>query len=207
MINNVDHIVIAVSDLDKGMDWLEKKLGIRPVYGGQHITEGTHNALLNLGNSCYLELLAIDSSNKKINPPRWMGVDLIEAPTITRWAVKSNNIEQEVSFLKNVNPLLGNIKSGMRAKQDGSILKWQLSIPLPEPMVEVTPFLIDWGESVHPTTSLEPACKLVSMVLKHPYHTEIQEVMENINLDFKLEKGEQPSISIVVDSPNGLIKL
>jgi len=62
MINKIDHIVLAVPNLEEGILWLEKKLGVRPAYGGQHLTEGTHNALLNLGNNCYLELLAIDFS-------------------------------------------------------------------------------------------------------------------------------------------------
>ena len=154
MKNKIDHIVLAVPNLEEGILWVEEKLGIKPVYGGQHQTEGTHNALLNLGNECYLELLAIDFSNKKISSPRWMGIDLIDEPTITRWAVKSDNLVKEVEFLKNVNNLLGNYKAGSRVKADGSILKWQLSIPLPKPKVEITPFLIDWEDSIHPTASV-----------------------------------------------------
>ena len=207
MINKIDHIVLSVPNLKEGILWVEKKLGIRPIYGGQHLTEGTHNALLNLGNECYLELLAIDISNKKINAPRWMGIDLIKKPAITRWAVKSDNLEQEIEFLKNVNPLLGNYKSGSREKSDGSILRWQLSIPLPEPKIEVTPFLIDWGNSTHPSTSLETQCELVDLKFEHPEPTKIQKVMTNLNLDFEIKKGREARISVVIQTEEGMVEL
>jgi len=207
MINKIDHIVLAVPDLEEGILWIEKKLGVRPIYGGQHQSEGTHNALLSLGRGCYLELLAIDFSNKKVNAPRWMGIDLINEPIITRWAIKSENLEKEIRFLKNVNSLLGNHKTGSRAKTDGSILKWQLSIPLPEPKVEVTPFLLDWGDSVHPTASLESNCELISLNLYHPEPSEFQEVMKNLNLDFEIKKGMASKISIIIQSPKGVIEL
>lgn len=207
MINKIDHIVIAVPNLEEGILWIEKKLGVRPVYGGLHTTEGTHNALLNLGNECYLELLAVDFSNIKINAPRWMGVDLIDEPTVTRWAVKSKNLEEEIVFLKNINPLLRNFKAGSRVKSDGTVLKWQLSIPLPEPKVEVTPFLIDWGNSTHPTASLESQCELVDFNLTHPQPSVIQEVIRNINLDFEIKKGAEAKITIKIRCPKGIVEL
>ena len=87
----IDHIVYAVPDLSAACDELEELLGVRPIFGGYHDSQGTKNALLNLGNQCYLELLAVDEANTKIEAPRWMGVDLIQHPRITRWAIKSDN--------------------------------------------------------------------------------------------------------------------
>ena len=45
----IDHLVYAVPDLEKAIKEIEKKFGIAPVKGGQHKSQGTHNALLNLG--------------------------------------------------------------------------------------------------------------------------------------------------------------
>ena len=42
----LDHIVYAVPDLDEGIRNIHEKLGVMPVYGGRHLLEGTHNALL-----------------------------------------------------------------------------------------------------------------------------------------------------------------
>ncbi len=60
MIENVDHLIFLAPDLDRGMDHVENLLGIRPVRGGRHPAFGTHNALLSLGPSTYLEVMASD---------------------------------------------------------------------------------------------------------------------------------------------------
>ena len=56
----IDHIVYAVQDLSATMVQFEEKSGIKPIFGGFHKSFGTKNALVALGNGCYLELLAAD---------------------------------------------------------------------------------------------------------------------------------------------------
>ena len=57
MISSVDHVIIAVEDLDKAIDDYEKVLGITPCWKGEHAELGTKNALFNFENT-YLELLS-----------------------------------------------------------------------------------------------------------------------------------------------------
>ncbi|MEL6718114.1 MAG: VOC family protein, partial [Bacteroidota bacterium] len=76
-MQQLDHIVYAVPNLEEAINWFEENAGIQPVFGGYHTTQGTKNALLKIGAQCYLELLAVDKENKEIVSPRWMGIDLI----------------------------------------------------------------------------------------------------------------------------------
>ena len=64
MINAVDHIIIAVEDLDKATKDYELLLGCSPVWMGEHKAYGTANSLFNFENT-YLELLSAKA--KKTN--------------------------------------------------------------------------------------------------------------------------------------------
>ena len=57
MISSVDHIIIAVKNLDQAISDYEKILGIAPCWKGKHNELGTENALFNCENT-YLELLS-----------------------------------------------------------------------------------------------------------------------------------------------------
>jgi catechol 2,3-dioxygenase-like lactoylglutathione lyase family enzyme len=57
MINALDHLIIAVSDLDAAEENYTKIFGIKPVWRGEHKELGTENSLFNFQNT-YFELLA-----------------------------------------------------------------------------------------------------------------------------------------------------
>ena len=57
MIHALDHVIIAVSDLDRARESYTQILGRRPSWSGEHPGFGTANSLFQLANT-YLELLA-----------------------------------------------------------------------------------------------------------------------------------------------------
>jgi catechol 2,3-dioxygenase-like lactoylglutathione lyase family enzyme len=57
MIEAVDHIIIAVEDLNAGVDSYRRLLGREPSWRGEHPGQGSANALFRLDNT-YLELAA-----------------------------------------------------------------------------------------------------------------------------------------------------
>jgi catechol 2,3-dioxygenase-like lactoylglutathione lyase family enzyme len=57
MLTGLDHIVLAVRDLDRATDTYRKLLGREPSWRGRHPAYGTANTLFRLENT-YLELLA-----------------------------------------------------------------------------------------------------------------------------------------------------
>jgi catechol 2,3-dioxygenase-like lactoylglutathione lyase family enzyme len=60
MLQAVDHLIVAVADLDGATADYEKLLGRAPSWRGRHPGQGTCNALFRLDNT-YLELLAADA--------------------------------------------------------------------------------------------------------------------------------------------------
>ena len=83
----LDHLILGVRDLDRGIDELENLTGVRASRGGRHQGLGTHNALISLGIRTYLEILAPDPEQN--NPDGWGGLvrrlhDL-ETPLLVSW--------------------------------------------------------------------------------------------------------------------------
>ena len=203
----IDHLVYAVPDLDEAIKDLEKKFGIAPVRGGQHKSQGTHNALVHLGNHRYLEILGVDKSNPQVPPPRWMGVDLITRPRLTRWAVTTIDLDKDVAYLREIDPLLGEVKGGNRKKPDGTKVFWKFSLPLPEPEVEVLPFIISWQGSQHPTDSLPAACKLIALRATHPTPFLIEPAIHALDVDIQMEAAAEASLTAVIETPNGIVEI
>ena len=57
MISSLDHLIIAVKDLDEAEKDYTKIFGIPPVWRGEHKELGTINSIFNFENT-YFELLA-----------------------------------------------------------------------------------------------------------------------------------------------------
>ena len=203
---SIDHIVYAVPDLEVAINDLENRLGVRPTFGGYHLTQGTKNALLNLGNQCYLELLAVDQENKDVTAPRWMGIDLIEQPRITRWALKSTELERDARILNNYDRHLGKIHSGQRKRSDGELLRWRMTLPTASPVVDLLPFMTDWQNSeAHPTDQLAEDCTLVSILFTHPQPNHILPIFEQLGINLDITQGSDIRIQIKVRGPKGIV--
>ncbi len=201
----IDHIVFGVPDLNFGIQYFEEKLGVTPVFGGYHKTQGTKNALLNLSDECYLEIIAIDPDNLEVNQDRWMGIDLLEGPKLIRWAIKSSNLRTDQAILRNYHSAMGEIEPGSRLTASGELLQWELIMPLSTPEVEVIPFVLDWSQSeMHPTEALESTpFKLNKIQLTHPKPEMVSTVLEDLHAEAEVIQGNKMAIHAVLQGPAG----
>lgn len=207
-MRKIDHIVYCTDDLEGEVERLEEKLRCSFSPGGRHLTEGTKNKLLNLGEECYLEVLAVDQDNVDILPPRWMGIDFLTKSQVTRWALKTTNPRADSEILKNFNPAMGQINGGQRINEEGKKLEWDLVMPLSKPEVEIMPFMTDWSRSdVHPTDALPQFCALLGVQLYHPNPKHLQPYLDLLVSGFSIIRGEEVQIQVKIKSPNGIVIL
>lgn len=208
MNRTIDHLVYAVPNLEDAMESIGQQLGIHPVFGGHHETKGTKNALLNLGNGCYLEILSVDESNTSIDPPRWMGVDLIKSARMTRWALKSSTIQKDSETLRRYFPEMGSISKGTRKTSDGDTLSWQMILPLASPEVELIPFMVDWSQSsFHPTEKLEPGCMLTEISFHATLPNKQTKVFADLDISNSIIAHDKEQIVVTIEGPKGTLIL
>jgi len=157
----LDHLVLAVPDLDAAVPALAAQLGAEPEPGGVHPGWGTRNALVGLGPHAYLEIVGPDPEQDVAE--RAFGVAEIVRPTLVAWAVRPGPEEAFDDLVAAAGDRLGPVRAMSRRRADGRQLHWRLTLPVPGPM----PFLIDWGSTAHPAVALRPVAQLESLRLSY----------------------------------------
>jgi catechol 2,3-dioxygenase-like lactoylglutathione lyase family enzyme len=130
MLLGIDHVVIAVPDLDRAGEELREALGLEASGGGTHPTLGTKNRLVWLGDT-YLELLAI--ADPDVAADSWLGRPALEAMAagggLATWAVATDAIEADVAALRALGARYADPVEGRRSRPDGNTVRWRLALP------------------------------------------------------------------------------
>jgi hypothetical protein len=148
----IDHVIIAVDDLDAGAKLLEDRFGLGSVPGGRHPQWGTANRIVPLG-SAYLELVAVDDPDQAARTTfgRWVGSRGAAKARLIGWAVRTDRIDAVAGKLGLA------ITDGSRTRPDGQLLRWRTA-GVDEAAAEPSlPFLIEWGAgTAHPGAASTP---------------------------------------------------
>jgi hypothetical protein len=166
----LDHIVIGCVSLDQGAAYIRDTLGAEMPLGGKHPHMGTHNRLMRVGDTAYLELIAIDPEAPSPRRPRWYALDdlrqqarLAERPRPIVWIASTRDIAATLA----ASPVdLGRATPASRGD-----LTWQISGRddgiLPEN--GLLPGLIEWSTGVSPMARMaDLGVKLTELRLVAP---------------------------------------
>ena len=207
LISRVDHLVYATPDLNRGVEEIEKLLGVRAIAGGQHPGRGTRNALVALGPTAYLEILAPDPEQPPPKEPRPFGLDGLKESKLVAWFVKGRDLERLRSdaVLKGVP--LGVVKSGSRQRPDGVQLSWHFTDPWAPVADGIVPLFIDWGDSPHPAGDAAKGATLVSLRAEHPDVRSVSEMLRQLGLDLSVKRAQSPALIAVIEGPRGPVEL
>jgi hypothetical protein len=203
----VDHIVYAAPSLEEGMDAIEKLIGVRPVNGGRHPQYGTHNALLSLGDSIYLEVIAPDPGLASPENGRLLQEHFTKDPHIATWVLRSGQIEKDAGNAREKGISLGGVSSGQREKPDGTILSWQLTDPYALPMDGAIPFLISWGNTPHPAGAVPKAGQLTGISITHPDPATLLRQLNILGVDLKVSSGLEVKIRAHIDTGSRVVTI
>lgn len=202
MAAHLDHLVIAARTLDEGAAWLEGRLRVTLQPGGLHPLFGTHNRLLRLGHSAYLEVIAVNPGAPPPPRPRWFALDtpamqrrLEGGPALIHWVAAVPSLAEQ---------------PGVLALSRGDN-HWELTVP-PDgslPLGGVAPSLIAWQTPPPPTRLPDSGCRLTGLRLGHPTPDQVRARLNAIDFQGEAEVYEapQPELRATLETPEGLVEL
>ncbi|SRR6266567_2099044 len=176
----LDHLVVNSPTLAAGVEWVRASLGVTPQMGGDHQRMGTHNALVRLGDTTYLEVIAPNPVASVPDRPRWFELDRMApdaAPKLATWVARTGDIQ---SAIADCSTDLGDIEPMSRGS-----LNWLITIPRDGslPGGGVFPTLMEWRTLDHPAARLvDQGCALRLLELFHPTPGALQELLTSLGL-------------------------
>ena len=148
MINSLDHLIIAVKDLDEAEKNYSKIFGMPPVWRGEHKELGTINSIFNFENT-YFELLASNGDG--------LGAALVDnaidqdGEGLTGIVLGTNNLKEAHASIGSAGYVVGDISDGEGSNLGSqAIRRWQNLFLPPELTRGLFSFIIQHTEGELP---------------------------------------------------------
>ena len=153
MISSLDHLIIAVKDLDEAEKDYTKIFGIPPIWRGEHKELGTINSIFNFENT-YFELLASKGSG--------LGADLVNSALkqdgegLTGIVLGTDNIKDAHASISSAGYGIGEISDGEGSNSDNvNIRRWQNLFLPPELTRGLFSFVIEHTDGELPSSNYQ----------------------------------------------------
>ena len=204
----LDHIVLATPDVQATVDEIADAIGVRTAVGGRFTEMGVYNHLLALENDAYLEIIGPDpEAEGGGGMPFGMEPDSDRGAHIPHWCCKANGVlDERAAAAKAAGYDLGEVRPLGRDLPGGGRLEWRLTIgEWPPHLGGLVPFLIDWGDSPHPSTTAVAGASLASWHGEHPDVAAVRRAHEAMGISLELREAGAPALVMTLSGPAGTI--
>lgn len=205
----IDHILLGVDDLEKGINSFQELTGVEPRKDGRNAQLGTHSAIVNLGENMFLEIIApdpefdadtLDPDLREYIYDRLTGMEEL-APL--RWAVGTSNLERTLVFMQRSRGRPSEIMNGSRQRGWGREQAWRW-VRLISPKSGVTPMVVQWAdENKRPQDRAPGGCSLEAMHINTRNYKTLLGLSTTLQVETELEGSEDDSLRFELDCPNG----
>ena len=205
MVTRLDHITVVAPSLETGSAFVEAALGVSPGPGRSHPGMATHNLLLALGPTVYLEVISPDPRAAPVSRPRWFGLDHVHLGSTARlsaWVASTDDIAGTAV------PELGDVETMRRGTHT-----WNMTVRADGrvPLDGAAPLLIQRSLSVHPAAALpQRGLDLQRLRIRHPAPARVLALFARIGLAspaVTVIQGNECSLVAEIRTPFGLREL
>jgi hypothetical protein len=205
-VASVDHIILGIDTLERGIRLLREKTGVTPVMGGVHPGRGTQNALMSLGRGVYLELIAPNFADTAALP-RVAFFSQFKTLTPYGWAMGTTSADSLSARVAARGWPAASVAAGSRARPDGSTLAWRTTVPWPRPFGSYLPFYIEWSAtSPHPSTQSPSGCTLATVRMTSPAPDSLRALLARGEVVIPVVQGATEGLQFDLDCPRGRVE-
>jgi hypothetical protein len=202
----LDHILWATPDLERGCAQFADLTGVAPAPGGAHPGFGTRNALSSFSQTTYLEILAPDEA-QDLEGTWGADVAALSGPCMYSFCLACDDLEavskQATSAGVDVQPPL----AMSRKTPDGSMLHWRI-MRLNDPRWPGRlPFFIDWQGAPHPGSTTQGGTVLEDIYALDPNPDALAAVYRAIGCGMPVYAGVSHGFIARLNSPKGPVVL
>lgn len=199
----LDHILLGCNDLDRGITFVEEHTGVRAAFGGVHPGRGTQNALLSLGTRRYLEIIAPDPKQSKVE--QYSVVTKLKEPRLIGWAAHRDDLEIFAARLRQEGIEFEGPQPGSRQRPDGKLLRWK-TLRLKDDHGGLLPFFIQWSkDSIHPSVDAPKGCTLQRFEVNTPETEDLIHAASRVELDLSALSSTTKELGLraIIAGPKG----
>lgn len=203
----LDHVVLGVNNLDKGMDDFREITGVTPKKDGTDATFGTHSAIVGLGENMFLEIIAPDPKadpdllNPELRELVYDRLQTLDSLTPFRWAIGTSNLERTTKFMRRASSRPSEVMAGSRDRGWGRDLAWTW-VKVNVPDSHVTPFFVQWDDMTKRPQSRAPeGCTLDELHINSRNYKSLLNLVATMQVAVDLTGSEEDSLSFALDCP------
>jgi len=195
----LDHLIVHVPDLKRGIARFVADTGIVAVRGGQHPGRGTENALVSLGPGRYLELLAPIEKRE--------GNAHDSTLRLGGWAVRSDDLAMLIQRVSAAGLSMSAPQPGSRRMPTGALLEWRTAALLP-PGIQGAPFVIEWRSGTpHPSGTAPEGCRSERLEIETPEAAQLSMFLRAAGSSSPVRQAALWRMQAVLACPTGRVVL
>lgn len=205
----LDHITVIAPTLAEGVAHVRACLDIDVPFGRRHPDMGTHNHLLRLGESVYLEIIAVDAAAPRPSRMRWFGLD-DPAQVRADWE-SGRRLRGWVARTGDIDTVLARHGDLLGRKVEFSSANGRFCFAIPDdgalPLDGAAPSVIDrLGKPPSVATMADAGARLQSLILEHPAPWRIAALYRDLDIDRApvVARGERLRYRARIETPGGL---
>lgn len=202
----LDHILWSAPDLDDGARTIELLTGVKPARGGAHPGLGTRNSLVALDAGRYFEIISPDPA-QDLTGNRGGRIAAQARSGLTTFAIASDDLVSLRDAALGEGLTVNGPIAMHRKTPGGARLDWTILYLEDARFGEAIPFVIDWGNTPHPSASAPSGCGLKSFAALHPEAESLAKLYSALGVPVAVERAAYPGFIAGLATPRGDVVL